>query len=778
MNRLNARWLMTLLPIVLAFGAASVWVAPISAAESDPSDIFWVDAFSRGGSDGEIQALAQYKGDVYAGGYFRWMNETRVSSLARWHGGEWRDLGIEGYSIVGMVNWNNLLVAGGGFLTRCRGGWTRNIACWNGSEWLPLGHGLEGRVSAIGMFRGDVVVAEIPPFPAPYGPLILRWTGATWDTLARLVDSDVRILCEYHETLVAAGSFASIDSVRAEGIAQWDGSRWTSLAGGPIRSVFALAAYKGELVAGGSPSANLPKAYLAAWNGSAWRVLVAEDSNGDGTQAIVVDGDLLLSAHQRRDQSGGDSIGIDVWDGTTPRPRASRFNGRMEALLPTAGGLIAGGYFSSVDGRSMTCIAGWNGSVWSALGQNRLGMDGPVNAFVEWQGSVVAGGAFQWGGDVNTRYVARWAGNSWAPLGDGPGGPVKALATYNGDLIAATGPTFTSSGWTHGGVVGWDGTTWNPLTQPADGSMEVDCFATLDNELIAGGAIATLGGVSVHNIARWNGARWDSLGSGFDGVVEALVTYQGSLYAGGAFTHAGRDSVPGLARWDGDRWVAIPGAPGDIREMVVYQGDLVTGPEPLRWNGSAWSRLGSVELWGVLAFGLYRNELVVSGFRLDDFRWVGLSTWNGSRWSSFGSGSDLYSGHVGAMLEQGGALWVGGYFESIGGRRSSNVARWLEDPALVIPDRPLALTRTAPNPFVTETFVAFATPAGGAVRLAVYDLSGREVALLINQKLGSGRHEVRWGGLSRAGEPVLPGIYFLRLDAPAGSGVQKLVRLK
>ncbi|MBO6576247.1 MAG: T9SS type A sorting domain-containing protein [Rhodothermales bacterium] len=84
-----------------------------------------------------------------------------------------------------------------------------------------------------------------------------------------------------------------------------------------------------------------------------------------------------------------------------------------------------------------------------------------------------------------------------------------------------------------------------------------------------------------------------------------------------------------------------------------------------------------------------------------------------------------------------------------------------------------ALEQNYPNPFNPVTTIAFAMPESADVRLAVYDLLGREVALLVHGVVEAGRHEVRFdaGGLPS-------GTYLYRLDSPAISQSRILTLVK
>ena len=71
----------------------------------------------------------------------------------------------------------------------------------------------------------------------------------------------------------------------------------------------------------------------------------------------------------------------------------------------------------------------------------------------------------------------------------------------------------------------------------------------------------------------------------------------------------------------------------------------------------------------------------------------------------------------------------------------------------------------APNPFNPRTTISFDLPQAGAVRLAVFDVSGRRVRTLIDDVVAPGSHAVVWDGRDEAAREVGSGIYFARLDS-------------
>ena len=78
-----------------------------------------------------------------------------------------------------------------------------------------------------------------------------------------------------------------------------------------------------------------------------------------------------------------------------------------------------------------------------------------------------------------------------------------------------------------------------------------------------------------------------------------------------------------------------------------------------------------------------------------------------------------------------------------------------------------------PNPFNPETVIPFAVPEQAHVRIAVYDLLGREVALLLDEARSVGRYELTW----HAGR--LPtGVYIVRMQAGTTVKVRRVTLLK
>jgi len=84
-----------------------------------------------------------------------------------------------------------------------------------------------------------------------------------------------------------------------------------------------------------------------------------------------------------------------------------------------------------------------------------------------------------------------------------------------------------------------------------------------------------------------------------------------------------------------------------------------------------------------------------------------------------------------------------------------------------------------PNPTRSSAEISFQVPAsGGPIRLQIYDVAGRRVAVLVDRDLAAGPHRARWDGRHADGRQAAKGLYFYRIDGPGFSEVAKLALIR
>ena len=302
---------------------------------------------------------------------------------------------------------------------------------------------------------------------------------------------------------------------------------------------------------------------------------------------------------------------------------------------------------------------------------------------------------------------------SWSPLGTGVVFNYTGYGTVRALAVDASGNLYAGGGFTNAwgvaatNIVKWDGTSWSALGSGVRSGSSADrggvhALAVVSGtNLYAAGKFVTAGGVSVANIAKWNGSAWSAVGSGAQDSVYALAVSGTNLYAGGWFSQAGgATDTSYIAKWNGSAWSAL-GAGGMDRYVYalavdssgnLYAGGAFTSAGGVaanrvaKWNGTAWSALGTGIATNGITGGLYTGvrALTVDGsnklYAGGEFSSAGgltntayLAKWNGSAWSAAGSG---IGGVVQALAASGTNVYAGGSFSTAGGISATNIAQW------------------------------------------------------------------------------------------------------
>ncbi len=146
----------------------------------------------------------------------------------------------------------------------------------------------------------------------------------------------------------------------------------------------------------------------------------------------------------------------------------------------------------------------------------------------------------------------------------------------------------------------------------------------------------------------------------------------------------------------------------------------------------------------------------------------------------------LVLGPTSGVVQPGDSLRVVASVDAAGledGLHATNVRLFSNDPAspadlpvtlafgnvVGVSDTATAMTRAAitcrPNPFNPRTTVNFAMVRAGTARLAVYDLRGRRVRVLVHGEVADGLHSVEWDGCDAEGRACASGVYVMRLES-------------
>ncbi|MCB9879398.1 MAG: hypothetical protein H6835_17525 [Planctomycetes bacterium] len=647
------------------------------------------------GLGGTVWALAEYNGELYAGGEWFVAKGGVIRGLARFDGVDWQPVGtgvdLVNYTfppsdvrVAAMTVYNGELVFAGTF-DRVGGQAISYIARWNGAAFAPLGAGLslsfdEADVRALAVFNNELYAAgQFDLAGGQPAAGIARWNGSAWSPVGsglRMAGGAAvgypRALHVHGNELIAGGVFGLAGGLTANNIARWNGTSWLALAQGSFAPVYALETFGTQLIAAGQFQIGGFTALPGAWNGTSWSA-VGSNPPGLPSVALRTFGSALFA-------DGGQT----VWrfDGATwsnVGVVSGIYNGVLTTnirTLQTVGGeLLVGGQFTragSIPNLPLVASAGavaFDGvSTWRTLGTGE-GLDRRIVRLLPWRGSWFAAGQFSEAGGAPAVGLARYDGDRWQLFARVDGGVIYDAAIHQDGLVV-TGNFSSIAGQAFPGVARYDGAAWHPF-----GTFGPPGLHAHAGELYAFGGSA---------LTRWNGTSFAVVATPPSGSIDALHSHSdGSLYA------ANNDSVNHrVLRWTGSQLQPIGTANNSVQVLGSYGGELLAGGRFSsiggaaaaligRWNGSQWSAMPSpVSGFSADAFCEFDGDLYagVNG----DPRGFLLRLRNGT-WSGLGAGIDgvprlLFADPAVA------SVFASGDILNAGGVPSRSLAEWRTQP--------------------------------------------------------------------------------------------------
>ncbi|HMK37923.1 MAG TPA: T9SS type A sorting domain-containing protein, partial [Bacteroidota bacterium] len=177
------------------------------------------------------------------------------------------------------------------------------------------------------------------------------------------------------------------------------------------------------------------------------------------------------------------------------------------------------------------------------------------------------------------------------------------------------------------------------------------------------------------------------------------------------------------------------------------------------------------------------NTVVVGGYPDNDFtgaawtytRTNGLWSQSGGKLVGTGASGNAEQGVSVSLSSDGNTVLVGGFADD-----TLKGAAWvftrfvsgIQETALNAPVQ-FVLRQNYPNPFNPATTIAYDLPVPAFVRLSVFDILGREISVLVSERIEAGAHAVRFDGSDLAS-----GVYFYRLQAGESVTTKRLILMR
>jgi len=329
-----------------------------------------------------------------------------------------------------------------------------------------------------------------------------------------------------------------------------------------------------------------------------------------------------------------------------------------------------------------------------------------------------------------------------------------------------------------------NGTSWNLLRNGLSYNLNLTALTTLNSNLFAG---AYSGGIFMSSDS---GLSWSHI---YPNNISCwiLKSYKGNIYAG---------SSTGLfySTDGGSNWI-YSGISHRIISLAILDSAIIAGTNGYGIyrttnNGINWTE-SNAGLEGYTINGLESNgqkilagtEMGVYnstnkglnwslsglyGYLIGDIKilnnnvfacaWknIFLSTDFGNNWSSINTGFNK-DDVMNPLLITNNFLFCGSDYSSVW-RRPINEVIGIKNISTNIPDK-YFLFQNYPNPFNPTTKIKYQIPKSSSVKLIVYDILGKEVAKLVDQKQNAGSYETHFPDNQFSNNDLPSGVYFYLL---------------
>jgi hypothetical protein len=646
----------------------------------------------------------------------------------------------------------------------------------------------------------------------------------TWKPLGNGINNGTSdttyAVTSYNGKLIYGGRFSAAGGVNVNNVAAYDPvtNQWSALGSGINGQVKALIVYNGNLYAGGeflNPGNN-----IAVWNGSTWQNL-QQGTDGEVNAFTVFSGSLVVGGNF--DQAGGNNAkNIASWNGSSWSAYGGGLTGsgdRVNAVTVFNGNLVAGGRFD-INSNDDINVARWTGSTWAAFNNNKFEAD--VQALRVFNNELYVGGKFLNVGNINgTKYITKWNGSAWVSVGNGlDDGDVEALEVYKNTLIAGGNFRETGTGLYVDRIVQWTGTEWKRLiTGMDDRVMGLHTVNAADTILYAAGEFTTAGGKYSNFAARYG--LFQTI------TVSGRIRHSGS----GADVSSGRvwierydvftrevivvDSV----RFTNGSYILtkVPVNEGDLR-VIIFPDDELDNlidtsyvptyyPSTLQWASAeivnTTSNIDSINVYvlprNAQASTSNPEAQVISGqvFLNTVLPPVGTTSvpyWKNSVIYIKKNGQFVTYASTNSMQQYSIPGLANGTYEmtvvrlgyeyetrTVTINNQNLTENFYLDTFNVIGitsinsnvPKEYSLKQNYPNPFNPVTNIEFSVPKAGLIKISVYDILGKEIGVLVNERLSAGSYKVDFIASS------LPsGVYFYRLQTSEFIETKKMILVK
>ena len=622
---------------------------------------------------------------------------------------------------------------------------------------------------------------------------LLRWDGEAWSAAARPISLPIFDLWGLDSGVLFAAGWGGT-------VLRYDGMAWTEIPTDFDDNLVAILAFSETDI---FVAERFPGARIRHYDGVGWTEIgVAPDGihdlGGSGPADIYAAGFYGMMIHydgvEWTPVSGFPSLDItSVWSNADD----DVFALQQGALLHHFDGLDwtqvgsdgTSGFQSDMWGTSASDV--WfvdqNGGLSHydgfAITEYDLPNDGLLGVWGDDLGNVHAVGAHG--------SLLSFNGNAWTTH--------SSATTYEGlNAVWGLGPDDLYAVGSLEIVIHYDGAGWTQI-HPTQFSVWFNDIwaAAADDVYVVGKA----------GVKHYDGVDWIPMD---DGLRHLLLPLNG-VWGFGPDDIVAVADWGAIVRYDGEEWTIVRDAdPGQGDLLAVWGAapdDIwAVGPqnEFFHWDGLDWHLVPMSSQGEQKAIvGWASDDIYVLGtgaelFHFDGVDWTlhtdlmgyGVTSIHGT------SSSDLYAVTAyGVVLHHDGVIWTPvdtaarTGLNAIWAAASGEVFVVGEGGSVLAGSTPTTATpefaigerlhlRGEPNPFNPSISLRFEMPRAGHATLVIHDISGRQIATLLDREIPAGWQTVRWDGRDGGGRQQASGVYFASVRTEFGREVQKLTLVK
>ncbi|MBK9732700.1 MAG: T9SS type A sorting domain-containing protein [Chitinophagaceae bacterium] len=586
----------------------------------------------------------------------------------------WESLGIgignPGRVICSAYDSTNDLLYVGGMFKFADGQEMNSIACFNGTNWTPVGGGVfngtyQAIVEQMAFLNGILYVSgsfNMAGKTNCFGSFA-AWDGSHWSSIPFMPGFKVVRLFAFENKLFIA-SYQEVTGTDKRTIFTWDGNKLENASAGlGDWSVFTnydpidFTIRNDQLMV----SADFDSMSIGRWNGASW---IAEYNGANGNQhypiisyhdTLLVDdaGTLkFLKNHQLISLSifgtpGGmfaihhDTLFVAQSSGNIYRLNENgtwiltgdasgnydSYVDEISHLQSCDMGLFVGGAMTTINGKYAIGLSKWNGAQWDSVSMFSS-PDGEVSTLIydslnNW---LYAGGDFRVAGEKMVNNIARWDGSSWHDLNDGVSSSVKSFALIDTTLYALMNYNSYNLGTYLGSLGKWNGISWSKCSD-ATFLQEQKIFSSEDTLYLCGG--------SGHVKLNAGNCIWPTVGNLFNEEVYDVTKFKGQLFAGGKGSMIENAN---FAIWNGSAWSVPAYLEGSIVSFThfhdslfisLYNSHFMKSGDGINWIELDSTHIGTLD-YSVTSSISHNDQLIASLnnykalLTLQDTGWVAL----------------------------------------------------------------------------------------------------------------------------------------------------------